>query len=150
MKELIREITKGAFVATTIGHVKAVDRENSTCDVETLADGDVLDVRLRAAVDEQQKGIFLFPKIGSSVIIAPIANNSTQYYVAMFSEVEEMVIQIEGQVLQIDKDGFSLRNDKEDLKAILTTFCEEMLKIYAPKNVPGINVLKTRIKNLLK
>lgn len=150
MKELIKEITKGTMVNSVIAIVKAVDAKQSTCDVETLNDGIVFDVRLRAVIDNQQKGSFLLPKVGSSVIISPIANDMTQYYVAMFSEVEEMKIQIEGQVFHLNKDGFTLKNDQEDLKEILNSFCEEMLKIYAPKNVPGINALKSRIKKLLK
>jgi hypothetical protein len=150
MKELIKEITKGIFEAAVIGNVKSVDFKKSVCDVETLSSGDVLDVRLRALIDEHQKGSFLIPKVGSSVIISPIANDKTQYYVSMFSEVDEMAVNIEGNVLHINKDGFSLKNDREDLKDLLTSVCDEMLKIYAPKNVPGINELKTRIKNLLK
>ncbi|WEK18170.1 MAG: hypothetical protein P0Y49_15370 [Candidatus Pedobacter colombiensis] len=150
MKDLIKEITKGAFLSAVVGIVKSVDLDNFTCDVETLTEGEVLDVRLRASVDQQKNGSTLIPKIGSSVILAPIDNNRTQYYVAMFSEVDELSIQIQGQVFQMAKGGMSLKNDKEDLKGILTSFCEEMLKIYAPKNVPGINNLKIRIKNLLK
>lgn len=150
MKDIIREMVSDIFQSPLVGQVKVVDLKNFTCDVTTRNDGDVLDVRLRSIIDEQDTGYVLVPKISSTVIISPIINDNAQYYVAMFSEIDKIHMNVGGNILDIDETGFSMKNDQEDLKDILTSFCDEMLKIYAPKNVPGINDIKLRIKRLLK
>lgn len=90
-----------------IGIVKAVDKENSICSVELLEDESIVieNVRLQAVDSEQDNGFLLLPKVGSSVIIGKIDNQST-FFVAMVSEVQEVYLKVDG------SEKFSITKDE--------------------------------------
>jgi hypothetical protein len=93
-EEMRRFATQNVF---QIGIVKSVSKENSVCSVALLENEEILleSVRLQAIDSEQNNGVLFFPKIESSVIVGKI-DYSDSYFVAMFSEVEEISWKLEG------------------------------------------------------
>ncbi|GAB5524887.1 MAG: hypothetical protein Roseis2KO_27590 [Roseivirga sp.] len=71
--------------------VKAVDKDTMTCTV-TPPDGvDMLDVRLKAAVEEVNEGMVEIPAIDSSVLVVIIGNRQENAFIARCSGVEEVL-----------------------------------------------------------
>jgi hypothetical protein len=96
--EEIREGLRVLFASQSImiGKVESIDKEKVLCTVSLVANPEIVlqEVRLRAVDDEQDKGMVLFPAVGSAVLVGKIDNISA-YYIAMFSEVESIEIQCE-------------------------------------------------------
>ena len=97
--EQMRRSLKDASTQTVnqIGIVVSVDKPKAICTVK-LADNEELiyeNVRLQAIDDEQDNGEIKYPKVESSVIISKIDNTSF-YYVSSFSEIQEIVLKING------------------------------------------------------
>lgn len=67
----------------------------------------------------------------------------------MFSEIDEVVSEIENARLKVNKDGVTIAKGNDGLKEVLISFVDEVLKIYAPMNKPGLLRVKERIKQLL-
>lgn len=95
------------------GTVISVNKQDMTCDVDIHNKPTRFDVRLRAVVNREESGFFLIPKLKSKVIIANLEGLRTASYVAMFSEVEEII-------LVSDKNGGIIINSK------LTTEIEKL------------------------
>jgi hypothetical protein len=149
MRHIIEQICRELIMVNLLAKVIKVDKENYTCDVKPVnGAAELLDVRLRAD-DGKNDGQIIFPKMGSLVLIAPIDNDRATYFVAMFSEVEEVCCIIENTRLITGKNGVTIARDKDGLKEALTDLTNEILKIYAPMNKPAIVKIQTRIKNIL-
>lgn len=149
MKRIIEQICKDLMAVNLLAKVIKVDRQENTCDVVPVnGAAELLDVRLRAD-DGTKDGQIIYPKVGSLVLIAPIDNDKAAYFVAMFSEVEEVCCIIDNTRLIAGKNGVTIAKDKDGLKEALTDLINEILKIYAPMNKPAIVKIQTRIKNIL-
>jgi hypothetical protein len=101
------EMTGGAeqiFLAT----VKEVNEDEFTCTVEVNADIKYIDVRLRSIIDPDKKGFCFIPKIESLVQVGRIGN-SNELYVAMFSEVDKVLLFSGSLELTIDQDKVELK-----------------------------------------
>ena len=60
--------------------VVSVDKEQGTCVIS--ADGlELPDVQLSAIIDGSDKKLYLFPKVGSSVLVSPINEDLHRLYV---------------------------------------------------------------------
>jgi hypothetical protein len=86
-KELVSVIkelaaTPQPFLATVV----SVDTTNNTCDVK-VDDDEFGGVRLQAVVDENRKGLRLYPSVGSDVMVEPV-DTQGNYRVSMFTEVD--------------------------------------------------------------
>jgi|SRR5690606_3231797 len=149
MKKIFVNLFEGMLSTSVVAKVISVDKAKDLCDVIPVNEGsEILDVQLK--VDNgKKKGHILYPKIGSLVIVAPIDNSRSSYYVAMFSEVSEIYHEIDSSKLVLDKDGITISKGSDNLNKILNELVEQMLKIYAPKDVPGLIKLKLKINNLL-
>lgn len=103
--------------------VVSVDKTKGTCTVsdETLQ---YTDVRLTAIIEENAKAFFLYPKVGSQVLVSPINEDLTKLYVEAYAEIESMEVQVETTQFTIDKDGFLLQKENETLKALLIDLIE--------------------------
>ena len=108
-------------VDTFPAKVISVDKQNGVCKV---SDGEIeyTDVQLSATVEEDGKRFFLFPKVGSFVLISPINEDLHRLYVEFFSEIEDFDLQIEGVRFQVNKDGFLLKKENETLKELMSDF----------------------------
>jgi hypothetical protein len=71
--------------------VLSVDKVKVLCQVKSIENEDLIleDVRLRAVDDEQDKGLILFPQVGSTVLVGQI-KNTTAYYIAMYSAIDKV------------------------------------------------------------
>ncbi|MCM1042371.1 MAG: hypothetical protein NC396_08120 [Bacteroides sp.] len=95
--------------------VKDVKAEERTCTVRVNDNVDLYGVRLYAVTDNKLKGFCLIPKKGSGVLVARIANGN-DLYVAMFSEVEQVLGTI-GENVEVLMDAGQLhyKNDKTEI-----------------------------------
>ena len=138
--------------------VISVDKAAGTC---VVSDGelDYTDVALSASVEDNGKRFFLFPKIGSSVLVSPINEDLHRLYVEFFSEIEDFDLQIDNTQLEIDKDGFLLKKENETLKKLMVDLLQEIQKMKFTTNTGSTIILvnkpqflniETRFKDFLK
>jgi hypothetical protein len=141
-------------VDTFSAQVVSVDKTAGTCVVND--DGiDYTDVALSATVEDNGKRFYLFPKVGSFVLVSPINEDLHRLYVEFFSEVESFDLEIETVKMQIDQDGFLLKKNSETLKALMVDLLEEIQKIKFTTNAgPTILLLNkpnfVLIENIFK
>lgn len=77
--------------------VTSVDLDNKSCDVETInGDAPMFDVKIMTDPD---KGMFLVPKVGSNVVVSMLDKDNA--FVVMFSELEEILIEVGDQSIEI-------------------------------------------------
>lgn len=103
----LKELTGGdeqVFLAT----VKAVNEDDFTCMVETTTDIQYIDVRLRAVIDPEKQGVCFIPKLESFVLVSR-NGNSNELFVAMFSEVDKVLMASGSFDLTIDQDKVELK-----------------------------------------
>ena len=100
MIELLRQEMRRFNMQTVfqIGFVKSVDKQKAVCNVSLLENEEIIleNVRLQAIDNEQDNGILFFPKVGSSVIVGKL-DYVDSYFVAMYSEIEEVSWKLDGQ-----------------------------------------------------
>lgn len=138
--------------------VISVDKVNGVC---VVSDGSLEydDVQLSATVEEGGKRFFLFPKVGSYVLVSPINEDIHRLYVEFFSEIEDFDLKIGETELQIDDDGFLLKKENETLKKIMVDLLQEIQRMKFTTNTgstinlinqPKFLSIENRVKNLLK
>lgn len=108
--------------------VVSVDKTNGTCVVN---DGtlDYTDVRLSASVEDEAKRFYLFPKVGSWVLVSPINEDIHRLYIEFFSEIESIDLKIEKTQLKVDEKGFLLKKENETLAKLMTDLLQEIQKM---------------------
>ncbi|WP_025143051.1 hypothetical protein [Pedobacter jeongneungensis] len=143
---------------TTIMTVKAVDKKEGTC---TCDENGVLhtDVRLSAIIDEKLQKYYLYPKVGSTVLVTPIDADYNMQFISAVSEPEELVLQIGEVVFEINKDGFLLQKNNETLKALMMDLIKEIKAMkfttnagptIALVNTPQFSAIENRFEQFLK
>lgn len=145
-------------VETFPAKVVSVNKDEGTCVVD---DGELeySSVALSATVEENGKRFFLFPKVGSFVLISPINEDVHRLYVEFFSEIESFDLKIDNTELEIDKDGFLLKKENETLKKLMADLIQAIRNMVFQTN-SGITIklltdlefeaIDTRFKNFLK
>lgn len=121
--------------------VTAVDKEKGTCKV---SDDQLtyFDVQLSSVINANKKKFYLFPKVGSSVLVSPINEDIHRLYVEAYSEIESMDLGIENVQFQIDKDGFLLKKDNENLKKLMADLITAIKALkFTTNNGPTINLI---------
>lgn len=115
-------------VPTFSAEVVSFDKGKGTC---TVNDGDMdhPDVRLSAVIDGRNDAFYLFPKVGSSVLVAPINEDLKTLYVEQYSELEEMNFKVGATALKVDKNGFVIAKGEEDLRTVLGDLIDELNKV---------------------
>lgn len=157
LQDAFRKLGKRS-VDTFPAEVISVDKENGVCVVN---DGyiDYHDVQLSASVEEKGKRLYLFPKVGSHVLISPINEDLHRLYVEFFSEIEDFDLNIENVQLQINNDGFLLRKENETLKKLMVDFIKACRNLKFQTNTgvtikllnePDFIDVETRFKKFLK
>lgn len=106
-------------VDTFIAKVVSVDKVKGTCTV-TADKIDFFDVQLSAVVDDNQNNFYLFPKVGSWVLVSPINEDIHRLYVEAYSEIESLTLVIETVTFRVDETGFLLKKQNETLKALIS------------------------------
>lgn len=150
MKSVFEAIVKGLLVNATTAKVMAVDKQNQTCDVKPLNGATEMPGVYLRTDNGTDKGLVIYPAIDSLVIVASLDNSNSHFYVQLFSDVEAVSTEVETTKTLIDKDGILIKRGSENLAKLLTDLVTEVINVYAPKNVPKLIEIKTRITNLLK
>ncbi|MDO4225129.1 MAG: hypothetical protein Q4C75_04475 [Bergeyella zoohelcum] len=138
--------------------VISVDKEKGTCVVN---DGELeyTDVQLSATVEDNGKRFFLFPKVGSFVLVSPINEDIHRLYVEFFSEIEELDFETEKSKIKINDEGFLLKKDNETLAKLMSDLLQEIQKMKFQTNTgstirlvnaPQFKEIENRFKTLLK
>lgn len=145
-------------VPTFLAKVTYVDKEKGICNVED-DDVEYLNVRLSAVIDGKEKKHFLFPAVGSSVLVGCIDEDIKQLYVDKYSEIEVYSLKIANSYLMVDGEGFNFKRNTNDLRSLMleliktiramkfTTNTGSTIKLI---NEPDFIVIENRFKQLLK
>lgn len=97
--------------------VQSVDKAKGVCVVK---DGELsFKVRLASVINEGDERFYLYPKVGSKLLIAPIEEDINRFHVVAFSEVENLYYKSGKVVLDIDSEGFLLKKENETLKQLM-------------------------------
>ena len=150
LRQEIKDLNKQKAINMTV-KVTAIDDSlpiGPTCTVEIAESVLIYRVRLRS-VTGSKAGFLIIPVIGSYVIISRIGL-SNEWYVSMFSEVEEIRSETVGKI--------SILNTVENLKTIMNDLLAaiEAITVTTPAGPSGppINIadfiaINLRINNLL-
>ncbi len=100
------------------------------------------------AIASENHSIDILPKIGSNVVLGKL--DDSDYIVIAYDEITSYRITVGSTVLKLSADGFLIQKGKETLKAIFSDFVDQVLKVYAPKDVAGLMTIKQRLNDLLE
>ncbi len=143
IKQAIKDLAKsGDEVYSIVGKVTAVDKSNNTVDVTPInGDAEILEVRLQSQLADD-KGIVVYPTNGS-IVIATFVNEVTAY-VAMCSEVDQLIMTVGNQKLRIDNSGIAHSSATADLSDTVMKLITLMNDLFTNlqtfkviSNVPG-------------
>lgn len=71
-----------------VAKVKSVNKDNCSCEVETLHGVVLYNVNLRAVIDGVTEGFVVFPSVNSLVLVGKIGNENNAF-IAMFSTITD-------------------------------------------------------------
>lgn len=154
--------------------IKEVNEDEFTCSVLFDDELEYTDVRLRSVIDPGKQGFCFIPKVGSMVMVGRIAN-SEQLYVALFSEVDKVLLTSGSLELTIDQDkvelkkgdailkqteaGFTMIRSGEGLKKVLEDLITAITQLTVPTgvgpsgvpiNAAAFTAIKNRLGNFLE
>lgn len=154
IQDAFRQLGKRA-VDTFPATVTEVDKIKGFCTVE--ADGlEYPDVRLASVINERGSFVYVFPKVGSSVLVSPIQEDLNSLYVEAYSEVEEFYLKVETTEMNVNVDGILIKRGNENLRAILDDWqkefgklCDELIKVIVIQgnspDIPAITAIKNKV-----
>ena len=157
LAEGLRQIGKRKTPTIAV-EVVSVDKSQGTCVVKD--DELQYTVRLASVINDNVDRFYLFPRVGSSVLIASIGEDENRYYVVAYSEIESVSLRIEDTPLTIDTAGIHLQRGEVDVKSLLNELLNELKTAtipnpagvgnLAPNNVAKSDEIKNKIKELLQ
>jgi hypothetical protein len=149
IQDAFRQLKK-RDVDTFIAKVVSVDKEKGTCNINA-DELDYFGVQLSAVVDDNQNNFYLFPKVGSWVLISPINEDIHRLYVEAYSEIESLTLVVETVKFRVDKDGFLLKKQNETLKGLMGDLIAEIKAMSFTLTTPDtINGSTTALTNLVQ
>lgn len=157
LQQALKNLGKRATPTLSV-EVVSVNKEKGTCRV--FEDGLTFEVRLASVINENKNRFYLFPKVGSSVLIAPIEEDINRYHVVGYSEIESFSFCTERTEFQIDQNGFLLKRNETDFKTLLNELLTELKNAiiqtpsgvgnFAPNNVTKFEQINDKINQLFK
>jgi hypothetical protein len=147
LQDAFRKLKK-RDVDTFPGKVLSVDKEKGTCAI-TDDELDFTDVQLSSVIDGNDKKFFLFPKVGSSVLVSPINEDLHRLYIEAYSEIESLSIVIETVTFQMDEAGFLLKKENETLKSLMVDFIGAVKNMSFLVSTTGTAAAQTGTTNTL-
>lgn len=128
--------------------VVSVNKTQGTCSV-TDDNLTYTGVRLSSVIDGEHKKFFLFPKVGSSVLVSPINEDLKNLYVESYSEIDSLELVIDTVEFKIDEDGFLLKKQNETLKKLMSDLIKAIQNMTFTVTTPdSINGSTTLLNNL--
>lgn len=147
-----------------------------TVDVEAADGMELYGVRLKAAVDELEKGLVVFPKRFSQVLVANIGNSPNEFTVIHVAEVDKAIlwtsaaeviadatgvsVEVGSMFLKLDSAGLLVKKTEslqdvvgdliEQIKLITVTCAAPGSPSTVPLNFAAFDAIKLRMQQLLK
>lgn len=154
--ETLKKREVNCFVATVL----EVNKPNGVCTIKDEA-LEYTDVRLSAIIDGNDQKQFVFPTVGSTVLVEPINEDIKQLYVVKYSQVESITGNIASTHWLIDANGFRFKRNGQDLKAVLNDMfdkfgelCDQLNAVVVVNgttpNVAAITQIKTSVTTTIK
>lgn len=148
--------SEAVFIAT-VTQVNKTDKTVSVIDNDEL---DYDDVRLTSVINDKNS-VVQYPVLGSTVLVCKIGNDDNTLFVSAMSEVDSIAGTIATTEFNIDKEGFELKRNEENLKTVLndqiTEFgklCDEVSKIVVMQgtspNVAAITAIRLQVTTEIK
>ncbi|CAA0253611.1 hypothetical protein [Tenacibaculum maritimum] len=138
---------------TFIATVLKVDKQEKVITVEDTDGLDFDNVRLTSVISSHNK-VVQFPKENTTVLVSKIGDDDNTLFVSAISEVESIEGVIENTEFHIDKNGYTIARDSENLKEVLNDWqaqfgklCDEVNKIVVSVGVTPNVAAITQIKN---
>ena len=125
----------------TMGIVKEIT--GSTCMVERENLPPLQDVRLNAIEGDFDNHILIIPKIGSKVLCLVIGDQNEETAIIKYTEIEKVIIQIEGAKFEMSGGKFQFKNN-----AIILT--PNGAGRFAPTTKQKLNQIKTKNNELFE
>lgn len=152
--ERFRESDDSVFVATVTG----VNEDDATIQIIDQYRIEYTDVRLNSIVKEGG-AVTVFPAEGSDVLIGMIKEN--ELFVLQTHELLKIKGVIGTTVFEIDKDGYQVNREGENLLNVMENFlgefgklCDELNKVQVSvgvtPNVVAITAIKQKVTNDIK
>ena len=142
----------------TMGIVKEIT--GSTCMVERENLPPLQDVRLNAIEGDFDNHILIIPKIGSKVLCLVIGDQNEETAIIKYTEIEKVIIQIEGAKFEMSGGKFQFKNNRADLKEIHNELLETLNNAiiltpngagrFAPTTKQKLNQIKTKNNELFE
>ena len=160
LRQELRKLLKGDFSAKA-ATVFSVDRSDQSIDVRPADGGaDILNVRLQAALDQQELGVIIFPKVGSEVVVMAINDNWNSAFVVATTEIDQVMVTIEKVQMSLTKEGLLLKRENETLRGLVGDLIGVIGALtwrtnygptigLVPTSQQALNNLKTRFESLL-
>lgn len=106
-------------VDTFPAKVISVDKNKGTC---VVSDDEIqyTDVQLSSVVNANKNKFYLFPAVGSSVLVSPINEDIKRLYVESYSEIESLDLKIKTVQFKVSESGFLLKKENETLKGLVS------------------------------
>lgn len=156
LQEAFEQFKKPAVVSF-IAEVVSVDKEKGTC---IVTDEDLeYKVRLASVINDDKQKFYLFPIVGSMVLVSAIEEDIHQLYIDKYSEVEEFNFKVADCEFSIDSTGVNFKKNDDSLRSLVleliktiramrfTTNTGATIKLV---NEPDFIELETKFKQLLK
>lgn len=124
--DLLKTINHNGLDDVFIAVVKSVDKTNCVCDV-MVDELEIGDVRLKATIGDGGKGLKVFPAIDSAVLVKQMGGGI--YVVLMYSDIEDVLIEVGTAVHQITTTGHLIKNGTDTLKDALNLIIEGVQQI---------------------
>lgn len=137
--------------------VSAIDFTAQTIDVVDVDGVTIHDVRLKAAVDSQERGVIAFPAEGSQVLIAAIGNDEREYTVIHLAQIHSVKVWISTLTVEANASGMKITRGPENFKTLLSDLLDGIMALTVttpsgnsgpPINLATFTTIKARLNNL--
>lgn len=140
-------------VDTFPAKVLSVDKEAGTC-VVNRGNMTFKGVKLSSTVGGNRRRFYLYPKIGSYVLVSTIQEDIKNLYIELYSEIEELSFLTGTTNFGVSSDGITLERNELNLKNVLGDFIDVVSQIVVLQgsgpNVAALIEIKNRLNQILK
>ena len=157
-RELIEKLKKLGEIPVQVftAKVVSVSEDNDTVDVVDADGNELYDVRLKAAVNDSDDNVVMFPAVDSDVLVGLIGNSDQALFVVMATKTDKIRAKSGDTTIKIDTNGIvidggnngplfisqSLIDDVNGIKQDLNTL-KNVFSGWTPATGDGGTALKT-------
>lgn len=148
--DILRQLLKdNEEVYSVVGIVTEIDETKRVCTVQPVDDSaELFDVRLQTSVGGEI-GLVLFPKIESEVTVTFLSKELA--YIAQTTEIEKIILKIEGLEIFLDKETFSttVKTAKTDAESYTVTGKKATFTVEQEFNITCQQLVKMQALNFV-